>query len=95
MFLTRTARHDTAPPSRDAARDRLRFVLVSDRAGISPRMLASLKDDLLRAIATYVDVDPRGPEFSVATTDGVSALVASIPIRRLRQHWEPPADAGE
>ncbi|MGE5560642.1 MAG: cell division topological specificity factor MinE [Chloroflexota bacterium] len=76
--------------SRDIARERLRLLLVSDRAGISPRMLECLKEDLLRVISEYVDIADQGPEFTIATADGSAALVASIPIKRLRRNWQPP-----
>lgn len=76
--------------SRDIARERLRLVLISDRAGISPLMLECLKDDLVRAIGEYVELDESGPDFTIASAEGSSALVASIPIKRLRRHWQPP-----
>lgn len=76
--------------SREVARERLRLVLISDRAGISPQMLDCLKADLLRVIGDYVELDDAGPDFTIASAEGTAALVASIPIKRLKRHWQPP-----
>lgn len=80
---------------RRIARERLRLVLISDRAGIPPRMLECLKKDLMRVIAEYVEVSEGGPEFTVTTAKGTSALVATIPIKRLKRQWQPPARAAQ
>lgn len=80
---------------RRIARERLKLVLISDRAGIPPRMLECLKEDLLRVIGEYVEVAEGGPELTITTSKDTSALVATIPIRRLRRQWQPPARAAQ
>lgn len=80
---------------RRIARERLKLVLMCDRAGIPPRMLECLKEDLLRVIGDYVEVGESGPEFTITTNEGASALVATIPIKRLKRSWDPPVRAAQ
>lgn len=77
-------------PSRGRARERLQMALVSDRADVPPYLLVCLKKDLLRVVGEYVELDESGVEFRIATNDGASALVVSIPISRLKGRWQPP-----
>ena len=43
--------------SGNIARDRLKIVLVSDRANCSPAVIENIREDLLNVLAKYVEVD--------------------------------------
>ena len=43
--------------SRDIARERLRLVLIHDRASVSPNFLNALKEELIRVIREYMEID--------------------------------------
>ncbi len=43
--------------SSSVAKDRLKLVLIHDRAMLSPKMLENLKDELIAVISKYVDID--------------------------------------
>ena len=70
------------------ARDRLRAVLVSDRACCSPALLENIRNDLLTVLTKYVEVDTEKIDIeiiqAVDTADGVPSLVARIPFRDAR-----------
>ncbi len=76
--------------SGSAAKERLQFVLVHDRAGVSPELLDRLKEELMQVISKYIEIDQN--EFDVQVTrtkseDGeriVPALVANIPISKMK-----------
>ncbi|MEW6182411.1 MAG: cell division topological specificity factor MinE [Bacillota bacterium] len=83
-FLARLFQR-SSPGSKDMARDRLRLVLVHDRANISPELLNMLKDDLIRAVSKYFDINENSLEITLDTSDNMVALVASIPVQSVKR----------
>ena len=43
--------------SGDVAKDRLKLLLVSDRANCSPEMMEMIKRDIIQVISKYMDID--------------------------------------
>lgn len=84
-FLSRFlgAREQTG--SGHAAKERLRLVLVHDRASVAPELLDMLKEDLLQVISRYLEVDSAGLAVALERSEDSVALVANIPIRRVRR----------
>jgi cell division topological specificity factor len=68
------------PSSRDIAKDRLRLVLVQDRVNLSAEKMNELKDDLIRVISKYVEIDRDGIEISLTQSARQSQLTANIPV---------------
>lgn len=73
-----------APASKDVARERLRLVLVHDRAGVSPNVLESLKEELMEVISRYMEVDTTNLDVRLTQADDSVALMANIPIVRFK-----------
>ena len=71
--------------SKDIAKERLRLVLVHDRASVKPEVLEKLKEDLIKVISHYLDIDQDSMEVNLAREDDSMALVANIPIVRMRR----------
>jgi cell division topological specificity factor len=71
--------------SRSQAKERLKFVLAYDRAGLSPATLESMCQEIMGVLSKYVELDREGLEFDLASDDGTTALIANFPIRRVRQ----------
>jgi len=74
-----------AAPSKNVAKERLRLVLVHDRSSISPQLLECLKEDMLKVISNYMDIDKRGTEVTLNSDDKTVALVANIPVIRINR----------
>ena len=74
-----------ARASRDVAMERLRLVLVHDRAMVSPALLELLKSEMVEVISRYLEIDEDGMEVRLSASDQMAALVASIPVRRVRR----------
>lgn len=72
-------------PSKEVAKERLRMVLVHDRASVSPQVWEALKIDLIRVISHYMDIDEAGMEVELQNHRDSVALVASIPVRSVRR----------
>ncbi|MEL7564707.1 MAG: cell division topological specificity factor MinE [Dehalobacterium sp.] len=72
--------------SKNVAKERLRLVLVHDRANVSPQVLEALKEDLITVINKYLEIDRTALEVSLNSTEDDSiALVANIPILGMRR----------
>ena len=75
--------------SGSSAKRRLQFLLVSDRAGCTPEILEMLKDDMIKVISKYMEIDTDGLEIKITqveekgTDKRLPVLYASIPVRVL------------
>ncbi len=73
------------PSSKEVAKERLRLVLVHDRAAMEPQVLEALKEDLVQLISKYMEIDEDGIEVSLDQVEESVALVASIPIKQVNR----------
>jgi cell division topological specificity factor len=71
--------------SKNVAKERLRLVLVHDRADVSPQLLENLKEDLIKVISNYMEIDEKALEVNLDTSDNTVALVANIPVIKMRR----------
>lgn len=67
------------------AKERLRLVLVHDRTNVSPQFLEALKEDLISVITRYMEIEEEGMDVTLQTTETQVALVANIPVRRMKR----------
>lgn len=82
--------------TRHTARERLRLVLIHDRASVSPQVMESLKEDLIAIISKYLEIDISALEIGLEKKDGSIALAANIPIKRVRRLKETdPQESSE
>jgi len=73
--------------SKNIAKERLRLVLVHDRATISPHMLNQLKEDLIKVISNYMEIDEGALEVNLNQDDREVALVANIPVVKMKRDY--------
>ena len=66
------------------AHDRLKVVLIHDRASISPEVMDKLRDDIIRVISNYMEIDKKDMEINLANDDDSVALVANIPVSKMK-----------
>lgn len=76
--------------SGDVAKDRLKMVLVSDRATCSPEVMEKIKNDIITVLSKYAEVDKDGLDIRITNmetddknTHSVPALYANIPIKNI------------
>lgn len=86
-FLRIFGREDVS--SKDIAKERLRLILVHDRANVSPKFLEMIKSQLIDMISDYMEIDEEGLEVKLTRMDKekditVPALVANIPIKKVK-----------
>ncbi len=71
--------------SKDIAKERLRLVLVHDRVNVSPQFMEVLKDDMIRVISNYMDINEKDMEINLTNSKTSVALVANIPVNRMKR----------
>lgn len=75
--------------SGEVAKDRLKLLLISDRANCSPEVMEAIKNDIIKVITKYMDIDSEGLDIQITQTESetdngtVPALYANIPIKEL------------
>jgi cell division topological specificity factor len=76
--------------SGNVAKDRLKLVLVSDRANCSPDIMEQIKNDIIHVISKYVEIDLEGLDIKIEQTESdgangtVPAMFANIPIKDIK-----------
>lgn len=80
--------------SGDVAKDRLKLLLISDRANCSPEMMELIKNDIIKVISKYMEIDCEGLDIQITQTESegengrVPALCANIPIKDMKHGTE-------
>ena len=77
------------PTSGNVAKDRLKLVLVSDRANCSPELMEQIKNDIINVLQKYLEIDLEGLDIKISQTEldesgAVPALFANIPIKDMK-----------
>lgn len=77
--------------SKDVAKERLKLVLIHDRANVSPQFLEMVKGEIIKVIQNYMEIDEEELDIQLTRTkseegDGiVPALIANIPIKNVKK----------
>ena len=87
-FIKNFQKKDKEITSKQAAKDRLKLVLMQDRASVSPDFFEMMKKEIIDVIKKYIEIDEESLE--VELTRGVEvglegpALYANIPIKNVK-----------
>lgn len=71
--------------SKNQAVERLRLVLVHDRARVSPGLMEKLREEIIKAITRYVEIDEDKMEIELNSSESRAELVANIPVNSIRR----------
>ncbi len=75
--------------SGNKAKDRLKLVLVSDRSDCSSETMELIKNDIIKVISKYMEIDTEGLDIQITQADSENgegsgpALCANIPIKEV------------
>ncbi len=68
--------------SSQTAKERLKFVLVHDRSDIPEETMRKMKNDIIKVISKYIEIEPADVVISFNHEGREQRLMADIPIRR-------------
>ncbi|MCX7923837.1 MAG: cell division topological specificity factor MinE [Clostridia bacterium] len=90
MLLDLSKLFGKSKASKDVAKERLKLVLIHDRANVSPQFLEMVKGEIIKVITNYMDIDESALDIQLTKTKCddeervVPALVANIPIKNVK-----------
>jgi cell division topological specificity factor len=71
--------------SRESAKQRLKLVLVHDRTSLSPKLIETIREEIIQVITKYIDIDDDAMEMLIDEQGETAALIANIPVKGLRK----------
>jgi len=71
-------------PSKSLAKDRLRFVLMSDRISLAPETFDAMKGEMLSVLQRYLEIDERGLDVHFENAERRFMLLANIPVNNVK-----------
>ncbi len=90
-FITKFFKREEA--SKTLAKERLRLVLMSDRVSLAPDIFDEMKGEMLAVIRRYLDIDERALDMHFENLERQFALLANIPVLKVRSAEEIRASA--
>ena len=70
--------------SASTARDRLKLVLIHDRANLPPGVMEDLRDEIINVISRHIEVDRDAVQLQIAQDGRKQRLIADIPLQSSR-----------
>ncbi len=76
--------------SKSIAKDRLKVLLISDRVDCSPEMMEMIKNDIIRVISKYMEINEQETDIHIKQSVTIdkkgyaASICANVPIKNVR-----------
>ena len=68
------------------ARNRMQYILMRDRVDITPDMLEAVKNDIIKSVSRYMEIDNRSVTVNLEKGKDFMALISNVQIKRVYRH---------
>lgn len=75
-------------PSGQVARKRMQFVLMHDRIDITPDTMEALKNDILKVLSRYMEIDHNSIRVDLEQGKDFMALISNVQVKRVYRQVE-------
>ncbi len=76
--------------SKSIAKERLKVLLISDRVDCSPEVMEMIKNDIIKVISKYMEINERETDIHIKQSVTIdkkgyaASICANVPIRNVR-----------
>ncbi len=77
-----TSQEENEDPTKGVAVNRLKTVLLQDRAGFSERAIQMMREELVSVVSKYMEIDDENFQLQIDALDEKTVLALSIPVIR-------------
>jgi len=64
----------------------MQFVLMHDRVDITPEMMEAVKNDIIKVLSRYMEIDNRSIKVDLEQGGDFMALISNVQIKRVYRH---------
>lgn len=72
--------------SKSTAKDRLKLLLVHDRADVSSDLLEQMREELLQVIGKYLEIDEDNSEINLTSEENKARLEANMAVKSIKRN---------
>ncbi len=73
-------------PSSKVARQRMQVVLMHDRMDIAPDIMEAVKNDIIKVLSRYMELDSQSIRVDLEQGKNYTALISNVQIKRVYRH---------
>lgn len=77
--------------SGEVAKKRMQIVLLHDRLSIAPEVLEEIKNEILKILSRYMEIDDRTIKVTIEQCEHYAALVSNVHVKRVYRHAQQPS----
>ncbi|MCL2767166.1 MAG: cell division topological specificity factor MinE [Synergistaceae bacterium] len=85
LFSTPDDPKEKLEASAKKAKERLQFIIIDDRTGVSPELLEILRNEMIKVLKKYMDIDESRIEIDIENSGKTKALAVNIPVIQVKR----------